>query len=133
MNNAHKREIKFIHPGIILNKEILKGKKISQKKLALEIDIPYEIVRNICQGKRDIDKHVGQKLSDYFQVSKDFWTNLQTHYSSVNQKKFPELVEAKEIEKDKSYQITLRLGYKELKKMFPSRWKEIKANSSLLK
>jgi len=30
------------------------------------------------------------------------------------------VIEAKEIEKDKSCQITLRVGYKELKEIFPN-------------
>lgn len=67
-----KREIPFVHPGIILNKEILKRKRISQKKLASETNIPYEIVKDICQGRKDIDKSIGRELSSYFQVNKDF-------------------------------------------------------------
>jgi len=68
----NKREIPFTHPGIILNREILKRRGISQKKLSSEANIPYEVVKNICQGKRDIDKDVGHKLSAYFQVNKDY-------------------------------------------------------------
>ena len=84
--------------------------------------IPYETIKDICQGKRDIDKDIGQKLSSYFQVNKDFWINLQNRYNLVNQKEdnFFEVVEVKELEKNKSCQITLRVGYKELKEMFPN-------------
>jgi plasmid maintenance system antidote protein VapI len=70
LNN--KREVPFIHPGIILNKEMLKRKRISQKKLASATNIPYEVVKDICRGKKDIDKNVGRELSSYFQVNKDF-------------------------------------------------------------
>jgi plasmid maintenance system antidote protein VapI len=66
------REVPFIHPGIILNKEMLKRRRISQKKLALATNIPYEVVKDICRGKKDIDKNVGRELSAYFQVNKDF-------------------------------------------------------------
>jgi len=139
MNNTQyyqtndKREVKFVHPGIILREEILKGRRISQKKLSLETNIPYQLVKEICQGKRDIDENIGHKLSSYFQINKDFWINLQNHYSLVNQREetFSELVEAREIEKNKSYQITLRVGHKELKEMFPNQWKEIKVKASL--
>jgi plasmid maintenance system antidote protein VapI len=78
MNNTqyyqsnNKREIKFIHPGIILSRKILKGKKITQKKLATETNISYQAVKDICQGKKDISKEVGQKLASYFRVHKDF-------------------------------------------------------------
>jgi len=77
MNNIkyqpnEKREIKFTHPGIILNKEILKGRRISQKELATEANIPYQEVKNICQGKKDIDKNIAQKLAAFFGVNKDF-------------------------------------------------------------
>ena len=90
-------------------------------------------MKDICQGKKDIDTKVGRELSSYFQVHEDFWVNLQDHYNLVSQKErnFFEVVEAKELEKNKSCQITLRVGYKELKKMFPSQWKEIKTKASL--
>ena len=139
MNNIkyqpnEKREIKFTHPGIILNKEILKGRRISQKELATEANIPYQEVKNICQGKKDIDKNIAQKLAAFFGVNKDFWINLQNHYNSVSQKEFNsfEVIEAKEIEKDKSCQITLRVGYKELKEIFPNQWKEIRTKAKQL-
>ncbi|CAG8722254.1 10717_t:CDS:2, partial [Racocetra persica] len=101
MNNTQfyqlndKREIKFTHPGIILNKKILKERRISQKKLATETNIPLPLIKEICQGKRDIDQN--QKEDDLFEV-----------------------VEAKELEKNKCCQITLRVGYRELKEIFPS-------------
>ena len=77
MNNTtyqpnDKREVKFTHPGIILSKKILKEKRISQKRLAAETNISYQVVKDICQGKRDIDTSVGRELSSYFQVHEDF-------------------------------------------------------------
>jgi len=77
MNNAKyqpndKREVKFTHPGVILNRKILKGRKISQKKLSMETNIPYQVIKDICQGKRDIDISIGRELASYFQVHENF-------------------------------------------------------------
>jgi plasmid maintenance system antidote protein VapI len=51
----------FKQRHLILNKEILKGRRISQKKLAEETNIPYLVVKDICQGKRDIDISIGRE------------------------------------------------------------------------
>ena len=95
----------------------------------METNIPYQVIKDICQGKRDIDKEVGHKLSSYFQVSKNYWVNFQSHYNSVNnqEEKEIEIIEAQELEKNKSCQITLRADYKELKKIFANQWNEVRA------
>lgn len=67
----NKREIPFSHHGIVL-KEILKGRRISQKKLATDTNIPLPLIKEICQGKRDISQHEAQKLAAFFKVHKDF-------------------------------------------------------------
>lgn len=66
-----KREIPFTHPGIIF-KQILKDKKISQKKIAADADISLSLIKEICQGKKNISQPVAQKLATYFKVHKDF-------------------------------------------------------------
>ena len=69
-----------IHPGEILKEDILAFRKISQTKLAEDINVPLSIVRGICQAKRDIDADIALRLGTYFGTSFDFWLNLQQNY-----------------------------------------------------
>jgi len=69
-----------IHPGEILKEEILASRKISQTKLAQEINVPLSVVREICQTKRDIDANIACRLGVYFGTSFEFWLNLQQNY-----------------------------------------------------
>ena len=69
-----------IHPGEILKEEILASRKISQTKLAQEINVPLSVVREICQTKRDIDASIACRLGVYFGTSFEFWLNLQQNY-----------------------------------------------------
>ncbi|CAH1759431.1 21030_t:CDS:2 [Entrophospora sp. SA101] len=99
-------------------RQIKRGKRKGQWKFNLDIamniqyfqpnnkrEIPFThpgMILNFCQGKKDISQQVAQKLSTYFK------------------EKEVEIIEAKELEKNKSCQITLRVGYKELKEIFPN-------------
>ena len=69
-----------IHPGEILKEEILLPRKITQTKLAEDINVPLSVVREICQTKRDIDADIALRLGVYFGTSFEFWLNLQQNY-----------------------------------------------------
>ncbi|CAI2187376.1 20129_t:CDS:2 [Funneliformis geosporum] len=69
-----------IHPGEILKEEILVSRKISQTKLAEDINVPVAKIRGICQAKRDIDADIALRLGVYFGTSFEFWLNLQQNY-----------------------------------------------------
>jgi antitoxin HigA-1 len=69
-----------IHPGEILKEDILISRKISQVKLAEDINVPLSVVRGICQTKRDIDADIALRLGVYFGTSFEFWLNLQQNY-----------------------------------------------------
>jgi antitoxin HigA-1 len=69
-----------IHPGEILKEEILISRKITQTKLAEDINVPLSVVRGICQTKRDIDADIALRLGTYFGTSFEFWLNLQQNY-----------------------------------------------------
>ena len=69
-----------IHPGEFLKEEILAPRKITQTKLAENINVPLSVVREICQTKRDIDADIALRLGTYFGTSFEFWLNLQQNY-----------------------------------------------------
>ena len=69
-----------IHPGEILLEEFLEPMKISQYRLAKDINVPPRRINEIVLGKRSITPDTALRLSMYFGLSERFWMNLQTRY-----------------------------------------------------
>ncbi|MCE8163894.1 MAG: HigA family addiction module antidote protein [Candidatus Moeniiplasma glomeromycotorum] len=69
-----------IHPGVMLKEDLLMEKKISQVRLAQDIDIPIQQIRELCSGKKAITPLLSLKLGIYFGMSPNFWLNLQNDY-----------------------------------------------------
>jgi len=66
------------HPGEMLNEEFLKPMGITQSQLADAIGVPYQRINEIVNRRRGITPSTALRLAKYFQVSPDFWLNLQT-------------------------------------------------------
>lgn len=69
-----------IHPGEILSEEFLKPLKVSQYKLAKDINVPARRINEIVHGKRSITADTALRLSRYFGLSERYWLNLQARY-----------------------------------------------------
>jgi antitoxin HigA-1 len=69
-----------IHPGRMLLKEFLKPMKLSQRALAESIDVPYQHVNEIVNGRRGISPGMAVRLGHFFDMSTGFWLNLQTRW-----------------------------------------------------
>jgi addiction module HigA family antidote len=69
-----------IHPGEVLLDEFLKPMGISQYRLAKEISVPPRRINEIVQRKRGISADTALRLGRYFNMSPEFWMNLQGHY-----------------------------------------------------
>lgn len=65
------------HPGEVLREEYLNELKISQSKLAKDIDVSFVAINEIVNEKRGISHEMALKLSKYFNTSIEFWINLQ--------------------------------------------------------
>ena len=74
------RKLKPITPGEILLEEFLNPLGISQSKLARDISVSVGRVNDIVQGKRAITPDTALRLSIYFNMTPEFWMNLQTQY-----------------------------------------------------
>ncbi len=74
------KKIKAIHPGEILNEDFLKPMKLSQYRLAKDIDVSPRRINEIIHGDRSITADTSLRLSKYFNISPEFWLNLQSHY-----------------------------------------------------
>jgi len=69
-----------IPPGEILLEEFLEPLKISQNKLARDIDVPVGRVNEIIKGKRAVSTDTALRLGIYFGTTPEFWVNLQSRY-----------------------------------------------------
>lgn len=69
-----------IHPGEILMQEFLEPMGISQYRLAKDISVPPRRINEIVHGKRSITADTALRLGRFFDMSPQFWLNLQTRY-----------------------------------------------------
>jgi addiction module HigA family antidote len=78
MNNE--KLLPSIHPGEILLEEFLKPLGISQYRLAKDMNVPARRINEIVHGKRAITADTALRLGKFFNMSPQFWMNLQTRY-----------------------------------------------------
>jgi len=76
-----KKKIPPIHPGEILLDEFLKPLNISQYRLAKDIGVPPRRINEIVQGKRSITANTALRLGRFFNISPQFWINLQSRFN----------------------------------------------------
>ena len=69
-----------ITPGEILQEEFLRPMGLTQYRLARDIGVPPRRINEIAKGQRAITANTALRLGRYFQMSPQFWLNLQTHY-----------------------------------------------------
>ena len=74
------RKIQPIHPGEILNEEFLQPLAISQYRVAHDISVSSRRINEIVHGTRAITADTALRLARYFNVSAQFWLNLQSRY-----------------------------------------------------
>lgn len=68
------------HPGEILEEEFLKPLEITQYKLAKDIGVPQTRISKIIKGERGITSDTALRLGLYFNMTAEFWMNLQVNY-----------------------------------------------------
>jgi addiction module HigA family antidote len=68
------------HPGEMLLEEFLIPAEITQRELANAIQVPYQRVNELVNGRRGITPSTALRLAKYFNVSPGYWINLQTRW-----------------------------------------------------
>jgi antitoxin HigA-1 len=68
------------HPGEMLLEEFLTPLGITQKDLADNIEVPYQRINEIVNGRRGITPSTALRLAKFFDMSPDFWMNLQLRW-----------------------------------------------------
>ena len=67
-------------PGEMLLEEFLLPMGITQRQLADAIHVPYQRINEIVNGRRGITPATALRLAKFFEVSPDFWMNLQLRW-----------------------------------------------------
>lgn len=73
-------KLSAVHPGEILEEEFLKPLHLSQNQLALALRVPAPRISEIVRGKRSVTADTALRLGRFFNMSPQFWMNLQTQY-----------------------------------------------------
>jgi len=68
------------HPGEMLLEEFLTPMHITQRELADAIHVPYQRVNELVNQKRGVTPSTALRLARFFNVSADFWLNLQMRW-----------------------------------------------------
>ena len=64
----------------MLLEEFLLPMNITQRTLADAIQVPYQRVNEIVNGKRGITPSTALRLAKFFGMTPDFWMNLQLRW-----------------------------------------------------
>jgi addiction module HigA family antidote len=64
----------------MLLKEFLAPMNISQRKLADALHVPYQRINELVNGRRGITPSTALRLARFFDMTPDFWMNLQLRW-----------------------------------------------------
>ena len=68
------------HPGIILQEEFITPLGLTQVELARHLEIPVQRINELVRGKRGVTPQTAWLLSQAFDTTPEFWSNLQISY-----------------------------------------------------
>jgi addiction module HigA family antidote len=74
------RRLDPIPPGEILLAEFMQPNRVSQNRLARDIDVNPARVNDIVHGRSAITAAIALRLGKYFGTTPELWLNLQSDY-----------------------------------------------------
>jgi addiction module HigA family antidote len=77
---AKPKKLEPIPPGEILAEEFMKPHRLSQNRLARDIDVSPARVNDIVHGRSAITASIALRLAKYFGSTPELWMNLQSDY-----------------------------------------------------
>ena len=83
------------HPGEMLREEFLIPMELSQRELANGINVPYQRINELINGKRGVTPSTALRLAKFFGTTPGFWMNLQLRWDLYRAQQ----VEARQLEK----------------------------------
>ena len=70
----------------MLLEEFLDPMGLTQRELAGAIQVPYQRVNQIVNGRRGITPSTALRLAKFFRTSRDLWMNLQLRWDQYHAK-----------------------------------------------
>ena len=97
MSSANRdRDLDPISPGQILKEEFMDPLGLSINRLARDLDVTPARISEIVSGKRAITAETALRLERCFDVSAQFWLNLQSRFDlKLARKQLAATVEAR--------------------------------------
>lgn len=68
------------HPGVVLREDFLKPLGLTQEALAKELDVSFQRINGIINGKRALTAETAVLLAGRFKTTAAFWMNFQARY-----------------------------------------------------
>jgi antitoxin HigA-1 len=90
MTTKDNRRNLISHPGEILKDEFLEPLGISVYALANAIGVPRTRLNDIVLTRRGISADTALRLARFFDMTPNYWLNLQTHYDLIMAETEPE-------------------------------------------
>lgn len=69
-----------VHPGEVLREDFLLPLKLAPEKLAKSIKVSPQVIQELIEEKKDLDKDLATRLALYFDMSTEFWLGIQHDY-----------------------------------------------------
>lgn len=95
------KKLKNVHPGEILKLDFLDEMNITPYALAKAIGVDQTRVSQLIKGSRRLSADTALRLGKYFNVSPEFWLNIQTRFDLEEEKEHN-----KEYNKISPFQLT---------------------------
>lgn len=74
------RQLPPVHPGEILREDLMVPHELSINALARELKVPVTRMSEIVNGRRSITADTALRLARFFDMTPQFWMNLQAAY-----------------------------------------------------
>lgn len=101
------------HPGETL-KEVLESNDMTQKELAMRINVTEKHITGIITGKNSISPEIAFSLSKVFSLSASFWNNLQSNYDAELKmiEEYEQITDdERKIVREANYNALVKYGY----------------------
>ena len=80
------KKLKNVHPGEILKLDFLDAMNISATALAKAIAVDQTRISQLIKGTRSVSADTALRLGRFFNVSPEFWLNIQTRFDLEEEK-----------------------------------------------
>ncbi len=80
------KKLKNVHPGEILKLDFLDEMEITPYALAKAIGVDQTRISQLIKGTRSMSADSALRLGKFFNVSPEFWLNIQTRFDLEEEK-----------------------------------------------